>query len=265
MRAAAEGNQRAGDGLSLTAANFVNKESELFYLEKFKENFPEFPEGIVCLNEKPDFLIKTNSNFLGIEITGHYRERSPNTKSPLQQKLNTRRKIIDLAKSIYDGKKLPPLFLHVHFNLNYYCSESKIQSVADMIAQLAEQSISLPSSEIAWKADEIPSRGIDLITVKKRNTGINYWSAPFGSFVPPINPQQIQDILNDKSARQMEYRKRCDLTWLVIVMNRFDPASFSLIPETTLEHLYTHSFDSAFLFFYDYAHSQKPPFLLRTS
>lgn len=241
----------------------MNKESELFYLEKFKEHFPEFPEGIVCLDEKPDFLIKTRNKFLGIEITGHYRERPPETKSPLQQKLNARRKIIDLAKSIYDSKKLPPLFLHVHFNRNYYCRESKIQVVANNIAQLAERSLSRQSSEIVWRPHEIPLQGIDLITVKKRNAGINHWSAPFGSFVPSISPQQIQDVLDDKNVRQTEYRKKCDLTWLVIVMSRFDPSSFSLIPEAALEHLYTHNFDSAFLFFYDYTASQKPPFLLR--
>jgi len=46
-----------------------------------------------------------------------------------------------------------------------------------------------------------------------------------------------------------DYRKKCDKIWLVIIMDRFKASSFSSIPDTTLEHSYTHNFDSAFLFF----------------
>jgi len=56
---------------------------------------------------------------------------------------------------------------------------------------------------------------------------------------------------------------KCDKTWLVIVMNRFDPASFSLISEATLENKYSHSFDAAFLYFFDYSDLQKSPFVLQ--
>jgi hypothetical protein len=91
----------------------------------------------------------------------------------------------------------------------------------------------------------------------------SYWNAPLGSFVPTMSPQQIQNVLDGKNALCNEYRKKCDKTWLVIVMNRFDPASFSLISEATLENEYSNSFDAAFLFFFDYPDSQKPPFLLQ--
>jgi hypothetical protein len=37
----------------------VNKESELFYLEKFKEYFSGFPKGNIFSDERPDFLVKS--------------------------------------------------------------------------------------------------------------------------------------------------------------------------------------------------------------
>jgi hypothetical protein len=243
----------------------VNKESEFFYLEKFKENCPNFPGGIINPCEEPDFLIKTAGKILGIEITDYYRERPPRTKSPLQQKLTTRRKIVDLAKSIYDRRGLPPLFVHVHFNLSFRCAEREVQAVADKIAQFIEQSQLKPSGEILCRADEVPMQGVDLIYIKKRVSGINRWSAPFASFVPSISAGQIQDVLDGKNTRCAKYRKKCDIIWLVLVMDRFKPSSFSLIPEATLEHSYNHLFDSAFLFFYDYTQLQKPPFILKKS
>jgi hypothetical protein len=46
-------------------------------------------------------------------------------------------------------------------------------------------------------------------------------------------------------------------------MDRFRASSFSQLPEGLEEHVFSHGFDSAFLFFYDYTDAQKPPILLR--
>jgi hypothetical protein len=93
----------------------------------------------------------------------------------------------------------------------------------------------------------------------------SYWNAPLASFVPKVNSQQIQNIFDGKNTRCDDYRKKCDKIWLIIVMDRFEPSSFSMIQEAILNHLYDRSFDSAFLFFYDYTNSQRPPFPLHKS
>ncbi len=95
--------------------------------------------------------------------------------------------------------------------------------------------------------------------------GKSYWNAPLASFVPTVNPQQIQDILNEKNSRCADYRKKCDEVWLLIVVDRFKASSFSMIPEGITEHDYTHEFDAAYLFFYDYPDKQTPPFPLKKS
>jgi len=241
----------------------VNKGSELFYLEKFKENFSDFPKGKIVSHESPDFLVKAPNEIVGIEITGFYRQTSSSTRLPLQQRQSVRHKIVTLAKSSYDQKGLPPVFVGVHFALNFHCRKSEIQPISEKLVNLAEKSLSNSAEEKIWRRDDIQLSGVDLLSVKKMNLAKSYWSAPLASFVPTTSSQQIQNILGGKSALCDEYRKKCDKTWLVIVMNRFDPASFSLISETTLENEYSHSFDSAFLFFYDYTHLQKSPFVLR--
>jgi hypothetical protein len=239
----------------------VNKELELFYLEKFKENFPDFPKGKIDSDESPDFLVEAPNEIVGIEITSFYRQTSSSTRPPLQQRQSIRHKIIALAKSYYDQKGLPPVFAGVHFDLNFHCRKSEIQPIAKRLVGLAEQSLLDPTPEKIWRRDDIQLSGIDLLSFKKCKAE-SYWDAPLGSFVPTTSPQQIQNIFDEKNALCNEYRKKCDNIWLLIVMNRFDPASFSLISEITLENKYSHSFDAAFLFFYDYPDSQKSPFVL---
>jgi hypothetical protein len=242
----------------------VNKKSELFYSEKFKEIFPDFPKGQIVLDESPDFLVKTSCEIVGIEITGFYRQTSSSTNPPLQQRQSVRHKIVALAKSNYDQSGLPSVFVGVHFNLNFHCPKSEIQMISERLVNLAEKSLSNSVEEKIWRRDDIQLKGIDLLSVKKVNyLTKSHWSVPLASFVPTVDPQQIQDILDDKSVLWSEYRKKCDKIWLVIVMNRFDPASFSMISEAALENEYSYNFDSAFLFFYDYTHLQKPPFILR--
>ena len=232
-------------------------------MEKFKENFPDFPKGEIVPNESPDFLVKAPNETVGIEITGFYRQTSSSTKPPLQQRQSVRHKIVTLAKASYDQKGLPPVFVGVHFALNFHCRKYEIQPISEKLVNLAEKSLSNSAEEKIWRRDDIQLNGVDLLSVKKMNLAKSYWSAPLASFVPTASSQQIQNILDGKNTLCDEYRKKCNKTWLIIVMNRFDPASFSLISENILENEYFYNYDSAFLFFYDYTHLQKSPFLLQ--
>jgi hypothetical protein len=176
----------------------VSKETELFYLEKFKENFPSFPKGIIFPDERPDFLVKAPSEIIGIEITGFYRETSSSTRPPLQQRESVRHKIITLAKSIYDNRGLLPVFVSVHFDLNFHCRKFDIQPIAERLIELAEQSLSNLAEEKIWRIYEIQLNGILPLSVKKLKLVKSYWNAPLASFVPTVNSQQIQNIFDEK-------------------------------------------------------------------
>ncbi len=246
----------------------MNKDAELFYLDKFRENFINFPHGDVCPDESPDFLIKSPAGIVGVEVTHFYRQMSSDTQPPLQQRESVRHKIISLAKSIYDSKGFPSVFVSVHFDLNFHCRKSDIQPIAERLVELAELSLSgltEEKKEKIWRIYEIQLNGVLLLSVTKWKMEKSYWNAPLASFVPTVNSQQIQDILDEKNTRCADYRKKCDEVWLIIVMNRFSASSYSMIPEGIAERDYAHEFDSAFLFFYDYPDKQKPPLILKKS
>ncbi|HEY5346478.1 MAG TPA: hypothetical protein VIK62_09060 [Verrucomicrobiae bacterium] len=241
----------------------MNKQLELFYLNKFKESFSNFPHGNIFPDEKPDFLIKDANEIVGVEITGFYRETASKTQRPLQQREGLRNRIIALAKSIYDGKELPSVYVTIQFDLNFYCGKSEVQRIAERFADLTEQSLSNLAEGKVWKIYDIQLKGVHSLSVEKREWQKSDWTAPLVSFLPTANPQQIQEILDEKNILCEVYRKKCNKIWLVIIMDRFKSSSFSLIPEMVSEHFYTHNFDSAFLFLYDHNHPRKPPILLK--
>src|ERR1035441_1720281 len=173
----------------------MNKDTELFYLLKFKENCPNFPHGDVCPDERPDFLIKTARRVVGAEVTHFYRQMSSGAHPPLQQRESVRGNIISLAKSIYDAKGLPSVFVSVHFDLNFYCRKSEIKPIAKRLVELAEQSLSGLPEEKIWRSYEIQLNGVLMVAVSKWKVEKSHWNDPLASFVPTVNPQQIQDIL----------------------------------------------------------------------
>jgi len=241
----------------------VSKEAELFYLERFKENFSNFPQGDIWPDESPDFLVKSANEIIGIEFTHFYRQMSSETPFPLQARESVRQKIISQSKSIYDKSGFAPVCVWVHFDLNFHCRTSKIRSVAERLVQLAKCSLSDQTDEKNWVRDDIQINGIHSLCVKRPIMKKSYWRAPLASFVPEARPQQLQEILDKKSALCEGYRRKCNKAWLIIVMDRFRASSFSLIPGSIADRPFSHQFDSAFLFFYDYSETQKPPIFLR--
>ncbi|HLZ17632.1 MAG TPA: hypothetical protein VKQ08_11355 [Cyclobacteriaceae bacterium] len=243
----------------------MDKQSELFYLERFKEHFLNFPQGDICPDESPDFLIKSANGNIGIELTDFYRQMDSESPRPLQARDRVRQKIINKAKSIYDENGFAPVSASVYFDLNFDCAKPKIDSVANRFVRLAKCWLSEQTDEKTWARDDIQINGVHSLRVKRLKMAKSYWRAPQASFVPELQPWQLQKILDEKSTYCEDYRKKCNKVWLIIVLDRFRASSFSLIPERIAEHPFSHNFDSAFLFFYDYSEVQKPPILLRKS
>ena len=50
----------------------VKKAREWAYLQRFRENFADFPEGEVVPSEHPDFMIRAQPRWIGIELTEYY-------------------------------------------------------------------------------------------------------------------------------------------------------------------------------------------------
>ncbi len=240
----------------------MNKETERFYLDEFKKNYPHFPDGSICPDERPDFLIKCRDEVIGIEVTKIFRDMAGTSQSPLQQREAVRNKIMQKAKEVADQRGLLNAYVFVHFDLNFCCKNSEIADMASKLVLIAEQKFQRSDSLEFIRPHEIEIAGIAGLSIQKTK-GSSFWKNPLASFVPTIRSQQLQTILDEKSALTGDYRKKCNKVWLVIVMDRFIASSYSLIPDEIDKIYYKHNFDSAFLFCYTRYDEQKPPYLLQ--
>jgi hypothetical protein len=240
----------------------MDKKAEWSYLNEFIGNFLNFPNGEICPSESPDFLIKCQNEVVGIELTNFFRAKADTGETSLQQRQAVRYKIMKYAKVISDQRGLLGAHVFVHFDLGFCCKTSEISETAYKLVQVVEQVDR--DKEKFIRRNEIEIAGVDGLSVTRTKGKTSYWRDPLASFVPTVDPQQIQDILDQKSARCTDYRKKCDKIWLLIIMDRFNAAQYSLITDEVTDYCYMHDFDSAFFFCRDYYDKQKPPYLLRT-
>jgi hypothetical protein len=94
---------------------------ERAYLQRFRQNFADFPEGEVVPFEHPDFLIKTQSQWIGIEIIEyHVQEPDKSRGSLTRAREGTEDKVLRMASEQHQSKGLPPVAVHVHWNSHEY-------------------------------------------------------------------------------------------------------------------------------------------------
>src|ERR687889_2769799 len=96
------------DGLPALNRQTLQKARERAYLERFREKFADFPEGEVVSFEHPDFLIKTQSRRIGIELTEyHVQEPDEGWGSPMRAQEGPEDKVLRTASAQYQSKGLP--------------------------------------------------------------------------------------------------------------------------------------------------------------
>jgi hypothetical protein len=243
----------------------VQRNLELFIFTKFKEHHPNFLAGAVSHDDKPDFRVQGSDGILGIEITKFYSQPANTGIYPRQQCESDKQKILRSAKERFDRSSSPSVNAFVYFDSNFKCMSSQVGPIAERLSGLASQTVATHAGRKLWRREEVAVEGIHSIEIDSPFLRTSYWRAPYSGFVPTVKHSQIQAILTEKSNRSQVYRRNCNRLWLVIFMDRFDPASFALMPDDFASSVFVHAFDAAFLFFYDYVDRQKPPIPLRGS
>jgi len=173
----------------------VKKARERAYLERFRENFADFPEGEVVSFEHPDFLIKTQSRRIGIELTEyHVQEPDEGWGSPMRAREGTEDKVLRTASAQHQSKGLPAVAVHVHLNSHQVFSSRRVQALAADLADLVQENLPELGHEAtirhrhhpAWRSlpQEVTSLSID----RRKNFSKNSWTSVRGSFVPTLTP-----------------------------------------------------------------------------
>ena len=235
----------------------VRKARERAYLERFRRNFAEFPEGEVVSFEHPDFLIKTESRRIGIELTEyHVQELDEGWGSPMRAREGTEDKVLRTASAQHQSKGLPAVAVHVHLNSHQVFSSRRVQELAADLADLVQENLPELGHEAtirhrrhpAWRSlpQEVTSLSID----RRKNFSKNSWTSVRGSFVPTLTPPELQKIMRTKEAKVPSNRQQCREVWLLIVARGFEPSTFGDLGPEIEGYWFASGFDRVFFLHY---------------
>jgi hypothetical protein len=230
----------------------VKKARERAYLERFRENFADFPEGEGVSFEHPDFLIKTQSRRIGIELTEyHVQEPDEGWGSPMRAREGTEDMVLRTASRLYQSKGLPPVAVHVLWHPHQALRSRSIPELAADLANLVLEHLPEPGHEAAirrshpaWRS--LPQEVTSLSVDRRINFSKNSWTSVRGAFVPTLTPSELQKIMRGKEAKVPTYRRQCREVWLLIVARGFEPSTHVDIGSEVESYRYESGFDRVF-------------------
>lgn len=201
---------------------------------------------------EPDFILNNNAKSIGIEVTSLVRAGELKKDVFIQDFIkDIRLKFEELtSQSIWiDIIIQPPLIL----------SRTEFDNISAHLANLINHNVKLlfdknkPKINIESDLviDQIKSITIRLLKNQKKSI----WNGGFGKLIPKLSKERIQDIINTKRDKPLNYKCEYDSIWLLIVerammlergnsMSSLYDISF---PEMSKEMFHT-SFDKVFIY-----------------
>jgi hypothetical protein len=241
------------DGPPALNRQTLQKARERAYLERFRESFADFPDGEVVSFERPDFLVKAQPRWIGIELTEyHVQEPDKGWGSPMRALERTGDKALRTASAQYQSKGLPAVEVHVHWNSHQVFSSRRVQGLAADLADLVQEHLPEPGHKTAirhrhhpaWRS--LPQEMISLSIDRRINFSKNSWTSVRGASVPTLTPPELQQIMRGKEAKVPRYRRQCREVWLLIVARGFEPSTHVDIGSEVESYRYESGFDRVF-------------------
>jgi hypothetical protein len=240
------------DGLPSSNRQAVQKAREGAHLRRFRDHFAGFPEGEVVSSESPDFLIKAQPRWIGIELTEyHVQDPDEGHGSRMRAQEKTEDRVLLTASEQHQSKGLPPVAVYVLWNPHRAFSRRRIQELATVLADLVQEYLPVLGHEVAIHRRHPERRSlpeeVGSLTVDRRiNFSKNSWTSVRAGFVPTLTPPELQKIMQDKEAKVPSYRQECQEVWLLIVAHGFEPSTFGELGPQQEDHEFESSFDRVF-------------------
>jgi hypothetical protein len=233
------------------SAETQKKAKELERLFAFQNACPDCPRSLLVQPEPPapDGLFPEKK--LGIEITEYALGQGKEGSLP-RQKETVHQRIAQEAQSLYEAKLTRHLQVSILWTIFTTCPTLKEEKqIAQEIARhvFGNTSGQLQICRVSWEDVNIPlftKYGVEISICPIDGFGKSCWSS-MACFGFPPEATRIQNVLDEKESRVIEYRKTCDGVWLLIIASR-DFFSSQFTPDSRLAQIrFNSSFDRVFL------------------
>lgn len=196
----------------------MDKNSERFYLLRFKELCPDFPDGSIEDSERPDFLVHGLHGTIGIEVTAVYRPDPIIQNAHLPAIEKEREKIVDKIKNYYIHIENVPLRVSCFFSGDITNkSDIKNEDLKEMATLINASKPPIGETVYLDTENDLPF-WVDRISITTREPdGQNFWTAQKIAWIPELSPIEIQREINKKEEKLLSYLEKCSFAWLVLM------------------------------------------------
>jgi hypothetical protein len=225
------------------------KQREWRLLEKFRECYSEFPAGMICPQEQPDFVLKTVHAMLGIEVREWSYDEALSGGSPTRRHESLTFRTALRAQELYDSFGLWPVNVWVNFHRPL--SENQLEDLAEKISRIVTRHIPNPGSFASvrhpgpdWKS--LPPQVASVSIYHPTQEQETIWVPVGGGVLPVITPHNIEEVLTKKEPLLPKYRESADKVWLLIAVTGFNTSAFCKIDPNLDRHTFRTDFDQVF-------------------
>lgn len=233
------------------SADALKKGRELERLLTFQIAYPDCPCSALIQPEPPAPDGYFPEHNLGIEITEYSLGQGKGGSLPRQQE-TVHQRIAREAQALYEQKLSRHLNVSIIWTIFTACPALREEKqIAQTIARqvFENTSIHLQMCQVSWEVVNDPlftKYGIEISICPIEGVGKSCWSS-MACFGFPSEAIRIQNVLDEKEPRVIDYRKTCEKVWLLIVASReFFSSQFT--PDSSLGRMkFNSSFDRVFL------------------
>lgn len=212
--------------------------------------------------DKPDIVLTTNHDRLGIEHTRLYVE-DPELSSGQQLKPQEKFhfQITQRAFELFREKCSIPLYLTVDFAEPFNYQTRDIEEVAAALSLAVQTSFAMNQPTLlrgqdvwvyAWEFERFrlpfpPGVSSFHYQMVAPDQGFELWGPISGYCVPHLSVGIIESKIQNKAAKLETYKKRCDRCWLLIATDAGWRSSHFDVPPEVSEHVFSTRFERVFL------------------
>lgn len=226
------------------------KDEELFYLNRFRTASGLLAQSEIGLHEVPDFIVRTPSRILGLEVTNYYIP-APTNRRPRQEQESLRSQVLRKAKELHLGLVSSPIRVSAFFNEFSPLRKNIICDIASRLATLVSnyRPALWEQIDVQWEDGLSTLPELDALTISGYPDNMkSEWVAPDGNYLPNATTEEIQRIVDRKTNRIRCYPKEVTSQWLLIVLDGFAISSIAKITPELIAHPFKGKFDRLFLF-----------------
>lgn len=228
------------------------KHREEAVFAQFRQLYKNFPVGEYFPAERPDFVIKTPQQLLGVELT-QLHEITKNEDNFLTANEAGIYKLLSLTKKRYDLNQEPDCYVSIIFNptANF---EQPSEEIIDRLIEAVLRFLPAPGE---FAIIDFPALGLIhgctfisrlLIYTYPDKQGLgSIFHSPRSLWLSKVDRTHVERSLIAKENKYPSYRAETDEVWLLIELNGYFSATEIYGIEQLFKEVYSSSFSKVFI------------------